>query len=353
MKNVISLIVKIKKVLKKILTSIIIFFITLVLIDFFWCFIFDKDIKDFNKYKIKISEKSTISQSDINKFKYEFWLKNVNWYPYWEELNRWPTINYKHNKQEKCRILWIWGSIIRGSWVDEKESYFHILSNNFKNSEFINISIPWSMPLQQIIRFEKEKLLHDTDLIIWEIWHDDLIYFTYSNGILYNSKVILDDNWYISLYNGIPENINLFLINNSIIYNKLLKIKLLIQINSESKKEKDITEEYILSKVKKQVDDYLKINWNNKVIFIISSFLWTKNKIYEDEKHLYILNKLNDLFKNNSRVEIINEEKLLNIKDFTQYNLDDVHLNTLWNKVVWEKLYEYIKTNKLLDEKCY
>lgn len=339
-----------KNVIKIIWLNALIFISVLIVIDFLWYLFFNFDIKNFSNYKINITEKSNMwIVSDKIKVK-DLWVKNINWYPYWEMEYRWPSLNYGKIKNQECRVVWIWGSIIRWSWVWEEDTYFHKLSNNFKNSEFINISIPGSMPIQQIIRLNKEDILNDTSLLVWSIWHDDFIHFTYSNGLLYNSKIMLNNYWEISLFNFLPKNINDFFINNSFIYNKLLKITLSYKVNSISS---DVTEKFILDNIKTKVEEFTNLNKTNRVIFLMSPYLWIEWQFYENRQHNYMYEKFTHSLANNEQVDIIDLNLLLNVDNLSPYNLDNVHFNKIWNEVVAEKLYEYIQINKLLDEKCY
>lgn len=325
-----------------------VFIISLILFDLISAQFLVKEIKEYDKYKVEITDKSNIpwTKEDLE----DLWIEKIDWYPYWDFQYRWPTKDYEKNKKLSCRILWIWGSITWWAGVYDTDTYFYKLSEKLKSSEIINLSIPGSMPLQQIIKLDKEGLLHDSDLLIWWIRNDDFTHFSYSNGILYNSEVTLNEDGYLSLFNNTSNKFNEFLVNNSLIYNKLLKIKLTKQINSWSLK---ITEEYILWRVKKKVDEYLSISKTNKAIFLVSPYLGTIHKEAESIQHEYMYTKFKDLFKNNSRVSVIDLEELLDVKDLTIYSLDDIHYNEEWNKALSKKIYDYINNNKILDEKCY
>lgn len=338
-----------KNVIKK-RKYIVVFIISILILDILLSFVFQKDFYDFyNLKKINIIEKSLMTIVTDDEKKKNLGIKNINWFPFWDAKYRGPTFNYEYNSDEKCRVVGIWGSIIRWSWVKYMYSYFHRLWINFINSEFINLGIPWSMPLQQIIKLDKENVLDDTDLLIWSIWHDDFFHFTYSNWILYNSKITLNNYWAISLFNFLSEDLNNFFINNSLVYNKLLKIKVSWEI---AKTSVDITEDYIMESIKNKVDDFIKTD-NKKVIFLMSPYLWTKHKQLEDMQHIYMYNKFKDYFSDNENISVIDLAKLLDVDDFSPYNLDDVHFNEIGSENVAEKLYEFIIANKQLDEKCY
>lgn len=339
-----------KWILKKHINFFIIFIFSIIIFDIFLGFIFEKDIKNFQKYEVKVTDKSNMwIVSEANKK--ELKIINYNWYPYWEMDYRGPLMDFKKSKWLNCRVLWMWGSTIWGAWVPWNKTYLYNISQKFKNTEFINISIPWSMPLQQIIRLEKEWLLHDTDLLFWDIWHDDFIPFVYSNWILYNSKIVLNNKWKLSLFQFVPDKINTFLINYSLLYNKLLKIKIKNNINNT--KENDVTKEYILEKIKEEVEKYLAYNKDNKVVFLMHPYLGIKSIDYESRQHEYMKKIFTELFKNNERVIIMDLYDSIKSYKMEEYNLDDVHFNISWHNIVWNKLYEFIKTNKLLDDKCY
>ena len=346
MKNVIKHIVN---KMARLSINIFVFIFVVIFLDIIFFLIFRDNISEFTKYRVEVLEESKLAIGPERSPDTVAWIANINWYPYWDFPYRWP-FTYVQNKQLECRVVGIWGSIIRWTWVEWKETYFYDLSKKYKNTELINLGIPWSMPLQQIMKLKKENILHDTNILIWEIWHDDFTYYTFSNGFLYNSNLILNNFWYISLFNSIPQNINNFLLNNSVLYNKLLKIKLSFEVSYSSTY---ITEEYILEKVKKQSENFLSLNTNNKIIFLFSTYLWTKNKEYEDEAHINIYYKFKNVLSFNDNIYFLDSNDLLKTKDLSIYNFDDIHFNIKWNEVMWNWLYNYIKTNKLLDEKCY
>ncbi|NDK07629.1 hypothetical protein EOM39_00105 [Candidatus Gracilibacteria bacterium] len=338
-----------KKNIKKIIHFILMFFLSIIFLDIILGFFLEKNIKEFKNYKVEISSKSNmgiVSKDNIDSLNIIY----TNGQPYWEMGYRGPYYNYKKKKTLNCRVLGMGGSTIWGAGVNEDETYFYRLSKKIKNSEFINISIPGSMPLQQIVKLEKEGLLHDTDLLLWDIRHDDFIPFVYSNGILYNSKIILNKYGNISLFNIIPEKLNNFLINYSLIYNKLLKIKISLNISTVDKK--DVTEQYILSEIKKEVEKYLKNNVNNKVVFLMHPYLGINNK-FDIVQHKYMKDKFINVFKTNNKVLILDLSDMIKGYNNEDFNLDDVHFNINGHNIVGNKLYDYIITNKLLNEKCY
>ena len=346
MKNVIKfLILKINKTT----INIFIFIVVIIFIDIILFLIFRNNINEFTKYSIEVLEDTKFKVGPDRTPDKETWIVNINWYPYWEFSYRWSFI-YEKNKQRKCRVIGVWGSIIRWMWVKWEETYFYNLSKRYNNTEFINLGIPWSMPLQQIMKLEKEDILHDTNILIWEIWHDDFTYYTFSNGFLYNSKVILNNYWNVSLFKNMNSNLNNILLNTSVLYNKLLKIKSSFEIAYSSTY---VTEKYILEKVKAQSENFLSLNTNNKIIFLFSTYLWTKNKKDEDDAHIKIYDKFRKILSYTDSISFLDSNDLLNSRDLSIYNFDDIHLNIKWNEVMWEGLYNYIKTNKLLDEKCY
>ncbi|NDK07628.1 hypothetical protein EOM39_00100 [Candidatus Gracilibacteria bacterium] len=343
MKNVIN------KHLKKVFLGTSIFIISLIILDIILSIFFDKDVNRLIENKIEIVAKEK-SRKSVDMEKVSF----INDIPYWDSEYRGPFLNYKYDKQLKCRILGIGDSIMQGSGVGGNSTYLYNLSKKLDNTEIINMAIPGFDLLQEIIKYNEEKLGDNTDLLIWHIWSDDDNIYKYINGVLYDSEVVINDYGEPILFSYIPRNINLYLIKNSYIYNKLLKIK----IKNDVKKTSISNINYVINKLDIILKDYLSKGNNKKVLLIFSPSL--DNNSYSEEFSTGIKG-VNPLYtKIENKLSQYNNIKMLYLDKFfkgievKEIRHDPVcHFNEKGHKIISEKLYEYIKTNKLLDDKCY
>ena len=166
---------------------IIVFCLTFIILDIILSYFFEKEIYILSNNKIDI-----ISEQKSNKQVNWANVENVWQIPYWDAEYRWPFLDYKNEKKLNCRISWFWDSIIWWSWVSKWETYMDFLSNEYLNTEILNFWIPWSDLLQQIIKFDKTNI-KDSDLIIWHIWEDDKHIYNNINGVLYDSRLKLNN----------------------------------------------------------------------------------------------------------------------------------------------------------------
>jgi hypothetical protein len=323
----------------------------IIIIDIMLSFIFVKEINSILLNKIDIIE-SWEKHKIIN---YNANTEKINGYdvPYWTAEYRGPFFWYKKDKLLSCRILWIGDSIIYWSQVDWKNTYLNILSNKIKNTEIINKWVPWYDLLQEIMSYYESWLGDSTDLLIWHLWEDDYFIYKLINWILYDSNVYVNWKWEPELFNFIPKEINSFLIKKSYLYNNLLKIKM----NYEIKLDRISNNSFVIQELDKLFKDYLS-KWNNKKILILLSprlrndsfnWSWRDKKGYQE-----IYKNIEESFSWTKSTSVIYLDRLLewvSVKDISNDNI--CHFNEKWHQIIADKLYDYIKTNKLLDDKCY
>lgn len=340
-----------KKVFKfqytTILKNLVIFLLSIFILDLFLSMILDKDIYNLINNKIDI-----IPSNKSNKQVDWAEISDIWSVPFWDSEYRGPYFDYKKEKTLNCRVVWLWDSIIWGSWVKWEETYMKYLNDKINNSEFINMWIPWSDLLQQIIKYNKESLKWNNDLLIWHIWEDDAHVYKNINWVLYDSRIILNDLWDIFLFNFIPENINLFLLKKSYFYNELIKLK--YKGNFFNKKTDNF--EYVLL----ELDKFIKENYleNNKILILFSPSLSSytyKSKFWWDYNwYPMFYNEIQWILSKYKNTDFIYLDTFFNWVDVESIRYDDCcHFNSDWHKIIADKLYDYIKTNKILDEKCY
>jgi len=335
----------------KIIKYIVIFVLSLIICDIILSSFFEKEVYNLLNHKLKIIPKEK-SRKDPSNIYLKWSEKNI---PYWEnDEYRWPLFNYNINKKLNCRILWIWDSIIWWSWVKWNETYLYNIQKKLINTEVIDLWVPGFDILQEIVKFNESKLWDDTDLLIWHIWEDDDHIYKLINWILYNSEIEkYVFNWVPKLFSFLNDNLNKFLLKNSYLYNKLLFIKLKNNIKRENISNID----YIINKLDKVFKDYLK-KWKNKKILLIFSPSLENNtyrwKHWNVNWYPRFYKQIEQKFISNKNINILyldNFFKWINVKDIRYDNC--CHFNKLWHEIIADKLYKYIKTNKLLDEKCY
>lgn len=336
--------------MKSIIKFMVIFIISILLCDLILSFFLEKEI-----YKM-IHNKLDIIPVNISEKQPEwanFFLKwNEIEIPYWENNEyRGPYLNYKKNKKLNCRVLWIWDSIIWWTWINWSDTYFNLLSKKIKNTEWINNWVPWHDTLQSIIKYKEWKIYEDTDLLIWHFWSDDDKVYKLINWTLYNSQIITNTIWEPYLLQW--DFINGILLKYSYLYNKLLKIKMKSEIKLYDYNNVD----YIVSELNKNYIDYLSISKNKKILILFSPSLtnnsykekWWKNQWYPE-----IYKKIDKNFSWVKNINILYLDSLLKWIYAKDIRYDECcHFNKKWHKIIAEKLYDYIKNKKLLNEKCY
>lgn len=324
-----------------------VFIFTLIIVDLFLSYFYDKEIYELQKNKIDIIPQEK-SRKQIDKLM----LPDIGNVPYWETNYRWPYINYKKNKERKCRIVWLWDSVIWWSWVEATETYMYHLQIKLWSSELLNYWIPWSDSLQQMIKYNKEWLEGKNDLLIWHIREDDNHIYKNINWVLYDSNIVLNGAWEVFLFRIIPNDTNDFFIKYSYIYNKLLTIKYNKQLSYKKTVDNNV---YIVWEIKKFIKD--KKNENKKIILLLSPVLAhnlakSSNAGINPQSPFY--NEIQKTFSWIENVNILYLEEFFYWMDIKDIRYDDCcHFNISWHKIIAEKLYDYIKINNLLDEKCY
>lgn len=324
----------------------IVFLLTLFLSDILLSLLLPKDVYEMINHNIGVEplQISRKQRSDVELYN--------NYIPYWEAEYRWPYFGFKTTKNLQCRVLWIWDSIIRWSWVSWDKTYFKLLSNYIKNTEWINNGVPWHDTLQSIVKFEEWDLYKDADLLIWHFWEDDNHIYKLIDWVLYDSKITINEFWkpYLFWY----QKLDTFLLKYSFLYNKILEIKMKWEMN---KFELD-NEDYILYELSKVYQDFLHL-WNNKKILIIfspsllnNSYKW--EKWWDSDGYPYFYKKIEKKFSWVNNIKILYLDTLFKWVDPKDIRYDTCcHFNDKWHQIIAEKLFEYIKSNKLLDEKCY
>lgn len=331
--------------MKRVIFLLFTFIFSIIIIDIALSIIFEKKINKLinNKIEVITEEKSRkqVDWSDIN---------DVNNIPFWDAVYRWPTFWYKEKSEKSCRILWLGDSIIWWSWVEWNETYFNFLNNKLPETELLNFWIPWSDFLQQIIKYDKESI-NDSDLLIWHIWEDDVHMYQNVNGVLYNASVVLNEVWEIELTTFIPKAVNTFLIKYSYLYNELLIIK-----NNNSINKTEISnQDYLVDIFIENINKY-KIK-NKKILIIFSPSL--KNNTYR-QKHWrfdgypWHYKEIENKLKNEKNINFLYLDTFLTWIEVQDIRYDDCcHFNKKWHEIIADKLYNFIKLNNLLDEKCY
>lgn len=334
--------------MKKTVQFILIFILSFILIDFLLSLFFEKDVYELSRNKINIiSEQKSNKQVDWTEI-YNIW--NI---PYWEADYRGPYYNYKKNKESDCRVLWLGDSIIWWSWVEWDYTYFYNLSKMYSNTEFINLWIPGSDALQQIIKYEKEGIT-DNDLLIWHIRSDDTHIYKNIDWVLYDSRIELNDFWKLFLFNFIPNKVNDFLTKNSYVYNKLLLIKFNSKINEADSSTDISNSEYVISELKKVIDSQK----DKKILFLFSPPLDNDEYIFKNEHseswYPVFYTDLENEFKWNTNIHMLYLDEFFKWIKVEEIRYDTCcHFNEKWHEIISNKLNDFIKNNAILDEKCY
>lgn len=332
--------------MKYILHYCALFFMTIFILDIFLSLLLEKEIHVLMENKIEIIpwKKST---------------KQIDWaevsdhdsIPFWDFEYRWPSQNIGTQKQKSCRILGMWDSIIWWSWVSWKETYLYYLWKSLENTEVVNLWIPWSDLLQQMIKYNKEWMNKENDLLIWHLWEDDGHVYKNINGVLYDSRIELNSIWKLFLFDFLSEKWNDFLIKYSYLYNQLL----LIKYKNTLKKQQVNTLDYVLDEFDKFLENE-KVN-NKKILLIFSPAL--ENNTYRKDHWKFngypkIYQDIQERVKQRPYIEVLFLDSFFQNEDVEDIRYDKYcHFNQKWHRIIAEKLYEYIKTNELLDEKCY
>ena len=334
--------------MKKI-NSFILFILTILVIDIILSLAFDKEINLLIENRLNIVEEK---KTDKHIWGATFF--NIDDIAMWSQNYRWPTFNYEANKKLDCRVLWLWDSIIYWSWVWWESTYFNLLNNKLKNTEFINLWIPWFDLLQSITKLKEDDLYLDTDLLILHIWSDDNHVYKLIDWVLFDANIVLNNIWEPFLFNWIPEFINNFLLKKSYFYNKILKIKMKWEIQYNNL---DLNE-YLVWELKITLEKFI-LSWEDKKVLILlspslenNSYKW-KNW-WDNEWYPYFYRKIEN------ELSLIDNINILYLDSFFKWtNVEGIrndtccHFNEEWHNIISEKLNNYIKTNWLLDEKCF
>lgn len=335
--------------MKNIVLGVWLFFLSIFLVDCLLSFFLEKEVYQ-------------LVQKKINIIPWEKSLKQVSWadwvyshwsIPMWSVKYRWPFFYKSHGeKTQKCRLLWIGDSIMYGSWVFSNQTYMFFMSKAFKNTEVINLAVPWYDALQEIVTLEKTNLLDTTDVLVWHFWEDDGNVYSLVNGVLYDTRVILNDVWLPQLYYVIPTKINDFLIEYSYLYNEVLKIKMNKSLAME------ITGNDLMIIQLEEFLIHFHSNFpNTKIVVLFSPSLkndWYTFEYRKTEIEPQLYQRIRAVFQKYSNVYLVN------IRDFLQWiSVKDVrydtccHFEEYGHKKISEGLIEFIKSKQILDETCF
>lgn len=261
-----------------------------------------------------------------------YWLPQISrssWYWTWE-----------------CNIYWIWDSITYWVWVDEWEEYLSFLAKNYTNTNIYNYGVSWHWIYQAYLTDKLYLESNDKDLIIWQIFNDDFQMFKYMYWRIYNTS--LD----IHFANGLPilskliwNDINNFLLKNSYLYNELL---ILQTKNFDELRDYENNSVYLLW----LLDDFLirKVNKEEKLLFVFwmdyEVDINMNNRLLPKEYKLIIelLEKYNVPY-----INLIDEEII--VQDM--FTWDNIHFNIKWNEEVSKLIFNKVKDEGLLPNKCY
>ena len=321
------------------LRNVGIFFITLIVLDMVLSLFLPKTIHDKVQNKIDIipqeQSRKSVSWADVR----------LEWnVPFWDAQYRGPTDIYTYNKNKSCRVVWLWDSIIWGSGVEGTQTYMYYMSEYFKNSELINLGIPWSDALQQIIKHQNTDISpSDTDLLIWHIWEDDNHVYAYQDGVLYDSRIQLNQYGELFLFSFIPKDIHDSLLKYSYLYNQLITVKSGKEIRSTTLD----NNEYVISKILEHAQDQ-----DSKILFLFSPSLRDNKSFYNTNNRFY--SQLRSEIKNYDTYYTLNIADLFENVVVEDIRYDDCcHFSPEGNEILANGLRDYIINNTLLDPVCY